>query len=62
MIDDPIIDEIRKYRAEYAARFNHDVKAMVEDAKRQQQAGGRQVVRLPSRPPQRQSVAGRPAS
>ncbi|MCH8007207.1 MAG: hypothetical protein IH888_13435 [Planctomycetes bacterium] len=25
-----VIDEIRKYRDEYAARFNYDVKAMVD--------------------------------
>ena len=36
MYTDPIIEEIRKFRDEYAARFNYDVKAMLADIRRRQ--------------------------
>lgn len=32
---DPIIDEIHRYREERAARFNYDLKKIVEDINRQ---------------------------
>ena len=57
MTHDPIVDEIRRYREEYAANFNHDIKAMVEDAQRRQADDGREVVRLDPRPPQRQATS-----
>ena len=50
MYTDPIIDEIRKYRDEYSARFNYDVKAMLEDIRRRQKESGRKsVTRTPKR-------------
>ena len=59
MYTDPIIDEIRKFRDEYAARFNYDVKAMVDDIRRRQQESGRKTV---SRPPKRIATASKSAS
>ncbi|MGO8746797.1 MAG: hypothetical protein ACLQNE_12475 [Thermoguttaceae bacterium] len=44
MEDDPIITEIRMIREEHARRFNHDVRAMGEDLRKRQFAGGRKVV------------------
>jgi len=38
--EDPIVEEIRRYREEYAARFNHDLQAIFEDLKRQQEQSG----------------------
>lgn len=35
--EDPIVEEIRRYREEYAARFNHDLQAIFEDLKQQQE-------------------------
>ncbi len=49
MWQDPIVEEIRKIRQEQAARFNYDVRAIVEDARKRQQAGNRKVVSLPPR-------------
>lgn len=46
---DPIVEEIRKYRQEYAARFNHDLKAICRDLRERQEKGGRKVVSLPPR-------------
>ena len=57
MWQDPIVEEIRKIRQEQAARFNYDVRAMVEDARKRQQAGNRKVVSLP---PRRVSLAHKP--
>jgi hypothetical protein len=56
MTNDSIIDEIRRNRGEYAERFNYDIRAMVEDAKRRQLMGDRQVVHLPPRPAQLQTT------
>jgi len=44
MYTDPVIDEIRKHRDEFAAKFNYDVKAMVDDIRHRQKASGRPTV------------------
>lgn len=51
MIDDPIVEEIRRVRQAHAARFGFNLKAIVEDFRRQQAESGRTYVRLPPRPP-----------
>lgn len=38
--EDPIVEEIRRYREEYAAKFNHDLQAIFEDLKKQQEQSG----------------------
>lgn len=42
-----IIEEIRRYREEYAARFNYDLHAICENLRRRQGSDGRKVVSLP---------------
>ncbi len=49
---DEIVEEIHKIRREQAARFNYDVAAIVADAKRRQDEGGRRVVSFSSQRPQ----------
>jgi len=39
--EDPIVKEIRKYREEYAAQFNYDLKAIYRDIKEKEQQSGR---------------------
>jgi len=39
-----IIDEIHKFREEYAKRFNNDLKAICSDARSKQGHDGREVV------------------
>ncbi len=51
---DPIVEEIRKCRQEYAARFNHDLKAICRDLRERQKKGGRKVVSLLPRPAAKQ--------
>jgi len=41
---DEIVEEIRQIRREQAARFNYDIAALVADAKKRQDEGGRKVV------------------
>jgi hypothetical protein len=50
MFVDPIVDEVRNARELLAARFNYDLRAIFDDAKKRQAEGGRKVVRLPPRP------------
>ncbi|MHC5016906.1 MAG: hypothetical protein ACYTGM_20830 [Planctomycetota bacterium] len=46
---DPIVEEVRKVRQEYAARFNYDLKAIAEDLRRRQAESGRDIVAFPPR-------------
>lgn len=51
MWQDPIVEEIRKYREEYAARFNFDIGAICQDARERQKKSGRKTVTLPPKRP-----------
>ena len=53
---DPIVEEVRKVRQAYAARFHFDLWAMYDDLKAREAIGGQQVI-LP--PAQRQAGKGR---
>ncbi len=46
---DTIIEEVRKFRDEYARQFNYDLHAMCEDLRREQQRSGLRVVSFPKR-------------
>lgn len=46
---DPIVEEVRHNRQVYAARFQHDIKAICRAAREQQQKNGHKIVSLPSR-------------
>ena len=41
---DPIVDEVRRVRDAYAARFNYDLRAIYRDLKEQEKRGGRKLV------------------
>ena len=41
---DPIVDEVRRARDEYAARFNYDLRAIFRDLKEKEKSNGRTVV------------------
>ncbi len=47
---DSIVAEVRQIRDELAKRFNYDLRAIIEDARVRQAAGGRRVITLPPRP------------
>lgn len=44
MWKDEIVEEIHKYREEYAAKFNYDIRAIFDDLKRKQKESGRKYV------------------
>ena len=48
---DLIVEEVRKAREEYAAKFNFDLDAICADLRRKQKLAGGPVVSLPKRPP-----------
>ena len=48
-MNDPIVDEVRKFRMEHTKQFNGDLKAIFEDLVKQQEASGRTFVRRPPR-------------
>ncbi|PSB02013.1 hypothetical protein C7B64_15315 [Merismopedia glauca CCAP 1448/3] len=47
MYKDEIVEEIHKYREEYAKSFNYDLKAIFDDLRKKQIAHGRKVIKLP---------------
>lgn len=50
MSRDPIVEEIRRYRDEYAKCFNYDLQAIYRDLKEKQEKSGRKVVSFPPQP------------
>jgi len=52
MWNDPIVEETRRLRDEYAAQFDYDLDALVRDLKEQEQQSDREVVSFPPRMPQ----------
>lgn len=57
MSDDPIVDEVRKARDEYARQFNYDLDAICRDLQQKQRGSKRKVV---SFPPKRATTAAGP--
>ena len=51
MWQDPIVQETRELREEYAAQFNHDPDAIFEDILKRQNQTTRKVISLPARKP-----------
>jgi len=47
MIDDPIVEEIRRHRAAHAAQFNHDLTAICADFRQKQRQYRDRVVSRP---------------
>jgi hypothetical protein len=53
MWDDPIVEETRKRREEYAAEFDYDLEAMFRDLLEHERASGRRVASFPPRRPEK---------
>ena len=51
MWNDPIVEEVRRIRDELAARFDYNIEAIVENARKEQKASGRKTVSFPPRKP-----------
>ena len=46
---DPIVEEVRKYRQEYAAKFNYDLDAIVRDIQAREKVSKAKFVSFPPR-------------
>jgi hypothetical protein len=44
MWEDPIIAELHKIRREMAAKFNNDIGALIEDARKRERKSGHPIV------------------
>jgi hypothetical protein len=51
MWKDPIVEEVRKNREEYASRFNFDAHAIFEDISKRQRERGEKLLKFPPRKP-----------
>lgn len=51
MIKDPIVEEVRRVRDKLAARFDYNIEAIIENARKEQEASGRKTVSFPRRKP-----------
>jgi len=49
MINDPVVEEVRKERDAHAAKFNYDLRAIYEDLKKQEKRSKRKFVTFPPR-------------
>ncbi|MEN8256213.1 MAG: hypothetical protein ABFR33_12170 [Verrucomicrobiota bacterium] len=64
MIDDPIVEEIHRYRSEHAARYGNDIHRIFAALREKEQTSGRKLVNRGSRKLSDQKlpcVAGEPA-
>ena len=50
MLPDPIVEEVRKARDEYAKQFNYDLDAICRDLQERERRGNRKVVSPPPKP------------
>lgn len=49
MWKDGIVEEVRKTRDEYAAKFDYDLEAIYKDIKKQEKKSRRKIVSLPAK-------------
>ena len=47
MLHDPIVEEVRKARDEYAKKFNYDLDAICRDLQKRQKKHGKRLVSFP---------------
>jgi len=57
MRDDPIVEEVRRIREEYAKRFDYDLRAMAEDLREREQEHPDRLVTFPPKPARQQDSA-----
>ena len=57
MYYDEIVEEVRKKRIEHAAKFNYDLRQIVEDLNNKQRKYKRKTVSFPPKPPRHQKIA-----
>jgi hypothetical protein len=51
MYRDPIVEETRRLREEYASQFKHDLDAIFQDIQKRQRQSTARIVTLPAKKP-----------
>ena len=54
---DPIVEEVRRFRQEYAKQFNYDLRAIAADLRQREAKHQGQIVTFPPRPARRNKTA-----
>ncbi len=49
MFTDPIVDEVRRVRQEYARQFNYDLRAIAADLRKQEQHHMERLISFPTK-------------
>ncbi len=57
MQNDPIVDEVRRIRQEYAKQFAYDLRAMAADLRQHEQQHADRLVSFPPKPAHRRKTA-----
>jgi len=57
MRNDPIVEEVRRIRQEYAKQFDYDVRAMAADLRKREQEHPDRLVSFPAKPVRRGETA-----
>lgn len=57
MQTDPIVEEVRRIRQDYARQFNYDLHALAADLRRHEQEHPERVVAFPPKPVRRRRPA-----
>ena len=52
MTNDPIVEEVRKARNDYAKKFDYDLDEIYRDLKRRQEQPGKKLISLPPKRPE----------
>lgn len=60
MIEDEIVLEVRKVKEALAARFNYDVRAIAEDARKRQSSSGHKIVAIVPTRAKKRAKTGKP--
>ena len=56
-MNDPIVDEVRRVREEYAKQFRYDLQAMAADLRKKEQRHREQLVSFSPKPARRNKTA-----
>ncbi|MBM3334123.1 hypothetical protein FJY63_05630 [Candidatus Sumerlaeota bacterium] len=56
MLADPIVEEVRRVRREYAKRFNYDLRAIAADLRKQEQQHRERLISFPAKPVRRRKT------
>lgn len=58
MWKDPIVEEIHKFRTQYASQFNHDIERIFRDIQKRQAQTGKDLISFPARVPKKYLTVG----